>query len=168
MPLAAPNLYPGFNTIRLSHGHLTVKDLAASRIFYTEIPSPPITDESDTRFYLRAMTERGHPCVVQQKLDAPGTVEVMGFKIFGEETRPARKPPLTGKAASTSWIERPHQSRMPLTSDNFGIKLGFFQKIVRLTTIHQQYALCGGVGQLSINHFNYVSPDVEASHRSRA
>ena len=37
MPIPAPNLYPDFNTIRLSHACLNVRDLAASKKFYTEI-----------------------------------------------------------------------------------------------------------------------------------
>ena len=37
MPVPAPNLYPDFNTIRLSHVCLNVKDLAASKTFYTDI-----------------------------------------------------------------------------------------------------------------------------------
>ena len=41
MPVPAPNLYPDFNTIRLSHVCLNVTDLAASRIqaFHDRWPS---------------------------------------------------------------------------------------------------------------------------------
>ena len=55
MPVPAPNLYPDFNTIRLSHVCLNVKDLAASRTFYTDILGLQVTDESDSHVYLRAM-----------------------------------------------------------------------------------------------------------------
>ena len=85
MPIPAPNLYPDFNTIRLSHACLNVKDLAASKTFYTEILGLQVTDESDTHVYLRAMEERGHHSVILQISDQPGTVEVMGFKAFDED-----------------------------------------------------------------------------------
>jgi len=62
MPVPAPNLYPDFNVIRLSH-----------------------VCQSDSHVYLRAMEERGHHSVILQKSDQPGTVEVMGFKTFDEQ-----------------------------------------------------------------------------------
>ena len=84
MPIPAANLYPDFNTIRLSHVCLNVKDLAASKTFYTDILGLQLTDETDTHVYLRAMEERGHHCIILQKSDQPGTVEVMGFKTFDD------------------------------------------------------------------------------------
>ena len=48
MSVPAPNLYPDFNIIRLSHVCLNVKDLVASRKFYSEILGLQITDESDS------------------------------------------------------------------------------------------------------------------------
>ena len=63
---------------------LNVKDLAASKTFYTDIVGLQVTDESDSHIYLRAMEERGHHCIILQKSNQPGTVEVMGFKTFDE------------------------------------------------------------------------------------
>ena len=36
MPVPAPNLYPVFNTVRVSHAYLNVHDLAASKQFYAD------------------------------------------------------------------------------------------------------------------------------------
>ena len=84
MPLPSPNLYPDFNTIRLSHITLCVTDLAASRKFYTDILGLQITDETSDRVYLRAMEERGHHCVILQQSET-AEVTVLGFKTFDEE-----------------------------------------------------------------------------------
>ena len=70
MPVPAPNLYPAFNTIRLSHACLNVADLEASKRFYTDILGLQVTDETPTHLYLRAMEERGHHCLILQKSDA--------------------------------------------------------------------------------------------------
>ena len=69
MPLPAPNLYPAFNTVRLSHACFGVSDLAASRKFYADTLGLQVTDEDDSRIYLRAMEERGHHCVILEKSD---------------------------------------------------------------------------------------------------
>jgi len=72
MPLPAPNLYPPFNTIRLSHTYLNVADLDVSKDFYTRILGLQVTDETASHVYLRAMEERGHHCIVLQKSDHIG------------------------------------------------------------------------------------------------
>ena len=82
MPVPKPNLYPSFNTVRLSHACLNVASLAKSKKFYTEILGMQVTDETQKHIYLRAMEERGHHSVILQLSDLPGTVEVMGFKTL--------------------------------------------------------------------------------------
>ena len=110
MPVPAPNLYPDFNTIRLSHVCLNVKDLAASKTFYTDIVGLQVTDENDSHIYLRAMEERGHHCIILQKSDQPGTVEVMGFKTFDEADLDKAEAYFNGKHCiiareETEWVE---------------------------------------------------------------
>jgi len=163
MPVPAPNLYPDFNTIRLSHVCLNVKDLATSKTFYTEILGLQVTDETDNHIYLRAMEERGHHCVILQKSDQPGTVEVMGFKTFDEDDLTRADAYFKGKGRPTEWVDRPYQGKTLLTSDNMGIPLEFYHKMDRLEPIHQKYALYRGVKPLRIDHFNCFSHDVDAS-----
>ena len=55
MPVPIPNLYPSFNTVRLSHACLNVADLGRSKTFYTEILGLQVSDETDSHVYLRAM-----------------------------------------------------------------------------------------------------------------
>ncbi|QFT57615.1 Manganese-dependent 2,3-dihydroxybiphenyl 1,2-dioxygenase [Sulfitobacter sp. THAF37] len=163
MSVPAPNLYPPFNVVRLSHTCLNVADLGASRAFYTETLGLQVTDEDDSRVYLRAMEERGHHCVILQKSDQPGTVEVMGFKVWDEDDLDKAEAYFRERGQPTEWVERPYQGRTLLTRDNIGIPLEFYHKMDRLPPIHQQYALYRGVKPLRIDHFNCFSPDVDAS-----
>jgi len=165
MPVPAPNLYPDFNTVRLSHVCLNVADLDASRAFYVDTLGLQITDADDTHIYLRAMEERGHHCIILQKSDQPGTVEVMGFKTFDDEDLDRADAYFQSKGRPTEWVTRPFLflSRTLLTSDNMGIPLEFYHKMDRLAPIHQEYALYRGVKPLRIDHFNCFSPDVDAS-----
>ena len=141
MPVPAPNLYPDFNTIRLSHACLNVADLKASRTFYTEILGFQVTDETNSHIYLRAMEERGHHCLILQKSDQPGTVEVMGFKTFDEDDLDRGEVYFRSRGRPTEWIERPFQGKTLLTSDNMGIPLEFYHKMDRLPPIHQNLSL---------------------------
>ncbi|APE42554.1 3,4-dihydroxyphenylacetate 2,3-dioxygenase [Sulfitobacter alexandrii] len=163
MSVPAPNLYPPFNVVRLSHTCLNVSDLDTSRAFYTDTLGLQVTDEEGDRVYLRAMEERGHHCVILQKSDRPGTVEVMGFKVWDEDDLDRAETYFRERGQPTEWVERPYQGRTLLTRDNIGIPLEFYHKMDRLPPIHQQYALYRGVKPLRIDHFNCFSPDVDAS-----
>ena len=163
MPVPAPNLYPDFNTLRLSHVCLNVSDLARSRRFYTEILGFQVTDESETHVYLRAMEERGHHCVILQASDRPGTVEMLGFKTFDEADLDRADFYFKARGRPTQWVERPYQGRTLRTSDNIGIPLEFYHRMDRLPPIHQQYALYRGVKPLRIDHFNVFSSNVDDS-----
>jgi catechol 2,3-dioxygenase len=163
MPVPSPNLYPSFNTVRLSHACLNVADLDRSKVFYTEVLGLHVSDETEGHVYLRAMEERGHHSVILQKSDDPGTVEVMGFKTFDEEDLDRAEAEFRAKSRPTQWVERPYQGRTLLTSDNIGIPLEFYHKMDRLPSLHQKFALYRGVKPLRIDHFNCFSPDVDAS-----
>lgn len=163
MPVPAPNLYPAFNTVRLSHVCLNVSDLEASKAFYTETLGLQVTDETADCVYLRAMEERGHHCIVLQRADAAGTVDVMGFKVFSEADLDAAYAHFKALGHEAKWVQRPHQGRTLLTHDNIGIPIEFYHKMERLPSIHQNYALYRGVKPLRIDHFNCFSPDVDAS-----
>lgn len=162
MPIPSPNLYPPFNIIRLSHVVLGVKDLAASRKFYTEILGLQTTDEDDKTIYMRAMEERGHHCMVLRKSEV-SEVQSLSFKVYAEEELDKAWDWFKGKGHAVEWVERPFQGRTLATVDNFGMPIEFYFKMDRLAPIHQKYELYKGVKPLRIDHFNCFSENVDES-----
>ena len=59
MSLPEVNLYPDFNTLRLSHLTLNVKDIKKSKDFYTHILGLQVTDESRKMFILDVWRKGG-------------------------------------------------------------------------------------------------------------
>jgi catechol 2,3-dioxygenase len=162
MPIPAPNLYPPFNIVRLSHVELKVTDLAWSRAYYVDMLGLQVTHEDARAIYLRALEERGHHCMILRKADEPG-VGVLGFKVWDEDNLDRAEAWFKAKGLPTEWIERPHMGRVLRTRDPFGVPLEFYAKMDRLPPIHQKYKLYHGVKPLRIDHFNLFSPDVDAS-----
>lgn len=162
MPVPAPNLYPAFNIVRLSHVELVVTDLAASRAFYVDTLGLQITDEDADSLYLRAMEERGHHCMILRKGDAP-SVRALSYKVYAEEDLDRAHDWFAARDLPVAWVDRPYQGRTLRTQDIFGAPMEFYYKMDRLTPIHQQYKLYKGVKPLRIDHFNCFSPDVDAS-----
>ncbi|SFJ80136.1 3,4-dihydroxyphenylacetate 2,3-dioxygenase [Celeribacter neptunius] len=162
MPIPAPNLYPPFNIIRLSHVVFGVKDVAASRKFYVDILGLQVTDEDADTVYMRALEERGHHCMVLQKSDV-SEVKSLSFKVFAEEELDKAEAWFTSKGHATEWVERPYQGRTLATVDNYGMPIEFYFQMDRLSPIHQKYELYHGVKPLRIDHFNCYSPSVDES-----
>ena len=111
MPIPAPNLYPPFNIVRLSHAELNVTDLAWSRAFYADTLGLQITYEDSTHVYLRAMEERGHHCLILRKAEA-GSVGVLGFKVWDEGDLDRAEAWFKSRGLPTTWIERPFMGRV--------------------------------------------------------
>lgn len=162
MPVPAPNLYPPFNIVRLSHVEYRVTDLARSRAFYVDTLGLQVSFEDDSRIYLRAMEERGHHCIVLVRADT-ADVGVLGFKLYDTPDLDAAQAWFAARGLPTQWVDRPFMGRVLRTRDPFGIPLEFYVQMDRLAPIHQQYRLYNGVKPLRIDHFNMFSSDVDAS-----
>ena len=160
MPIPAPNLYPPFNIIRLSHVEFGVRDLAASKAFYVDTLGLQITDEDDSTVYLRAMEERGHHCMVLHKSTEPH-VKALSFKVFDEGELDKAHDWFKSQGHGVEWVERPYQGRTLATHDHLGMPIEFYFKMERLAPIHQKYALYKGVKPLRIDHFNCFVPNVD-------
>lgn len=160
MPVPAPNLYPPFNTVRLSHVEFGVTDLARSRAFYVDTLGLQVTDEDASTIYLRAMEERGHHCIVLKKADRAEARD-LGFKVWDEDHLDRAASFFAGRGLPVDWVERPFQGRTFRTRDPQGIPLEFYARMDRLPPIHQQYSLYHGVKPLRIDHFNCFSPSVD-------
>lgn len=162
MPIPAPNLYPAFNIVRLSHVELIVRDLEASRAFYVDTLGLQVTDQDSQTLYLRAMEERGHHCMVLRKGTDP-QVNSLSYKVYSEEDLDRAHAWFTAKGLPVEWVTRPYQGRTLRGYDLFGAPMEFYFQMDRLAPIHQQYSLYKGVKPLRIDHFNCFSPDVDAS-----
>jgi catechol 2,3-dioxygenase len=162
MPVPAPNLYPPFNIVRLSHVELTVTDLAWARAFYVDLLGLQVTHEAPGTLYLRAMEERGHHCMILREA-AEAAVGVLGFKVWDEDDLDRAAAWFGARGLPVAFSERPFMGRVLRTRDPWGIPLEFYAKMDRLPPIHQKYGLYHGVKPLRIDHFNMFSCDVDAS-----
>ncbi len=162
MPVPAPNLYPDFNIVRLSHVEFGVTDLAASRAFYVDTLGLQVAAETDSQLCLRAMEERGHHCVMLTKMRVP-CARLMAFKVFDDNDLDRLKAFFEEKGLDSEWVERPFQGRTLRALDPWGMPLEFYAKMDRLEPIHQKYKLYRGVKPLRIDHFNCFSPDVDGA-----
>jgi catechol 2,3-dioxygenase len=162
MPIPAPNLYPAFNIVRLSHVEFAVTDLDASKRFYTETLGLQVSHETSDQVYLRAMEERGHHSVILSRAKT-AAARLIAFKVWDEGDLDRLKAFFDGKGLAADWVERPFQDRTLRARDPWGMPLEFYARMDRLEPIHQNYALYRGVKPLRIDHFNCFSADVDGA-----
>src|SRR5947207_12668203 len=85
MHIPKPVYRPAFNITRASHVVMTVKDLAASRRFYTELVGLVVSAETPDTIYLRGLEEACHHSLVLKRANgAPQCVRI-GMRVFTEE-----------------------------------------------------------------------------------
>ena len=162
MPVPAPNLYPPFNIVRLSHVEYRVTDLARAHAFYVDTLGLQVTHEDADALYLRAMEERGHHSVILTRADA-ASVGVLGFKLYDEPDLDKAEAFFQSRNLLTQWVDRAFQGKTFATRDPWGVPLEFYVRMERLPPIHQEYKLYQGVKPLRIDHFNLFSADVDGA-----
>jgi len=162
VPVPAPNLYPPFNIVRLSHVEFDVTDFARSRAFYGDVLGLQVTHEDGDCVTFRAIEERGHHCMVLRRANE-ARARVLGFKLYDEPDLDKAHAWFKAEGLPVEWVQRAWQGRTLLTRDPHGVPLEFYARMDRLAPIHQKYALYKGVKPLRIDHFNCFSPNVDQS-----
>lgn len=166
MPVPSTNPSPAFDVTRASHIVLTVRDLAVSRAFYTEVIGLHVSDEGDDgEIYLRGVEETcHHSLVLRQTAEAP-VCETLGFRVRQDEDLDRAKRHFDDTGIESAWIERPFQGRTLKLRDHAGIPLEFCASMPTQPRLHDKPHLQRGAGALRYDHVQCLVPDVAAAGR---
>src|ERR1700730_16142294 len=74
-----------FHVIRASHLTFTVRDLARSRDFYTEVVGLVVSDEDRDTLFLRGVEERAHHSLVLKRTNSAPACVHTGLRTHSEE-----------------------------------------------------------------------------------
>jgi catechol 2,3-dioxygenase len=163
MHIPAAVLHPAFNITRASHVVMSVKDLAASRHFYTELVGLVVSDADNDTIYLRGLEEAcHHSLVLKQARGAPQCLRV-GFRVFTEPDLDAAEAYYRKAGLATSWADVPFQGRTLHVTDPLGVPLEFcatMDVMPRLVTAFPQFK--GGCAH-RLDHTQIHVPDVQAA-----
>ena len=160
MHLKPANLYPSFNTVRLSHIEMGVRDLETSKKFYVDTLGFILTEQTDDALYLRGLEERNHHSYILKKSNDT-SVKRLAFKVFSEDDLGKAADLFAEQGLDVQWVERYAQGRTLHTTDPFGIPLEFYFKMDAAQNKLQKYGEYLGMHPMRIDHFNVFSPNVE-------
>lgn len=163
MAIPPPVYAPPFNITRASHLVLTVRDLAASRRFYTEVIGLALSDERPDALYLRGLEEACHHSLVLKRTSGRPSCERVGFRVFTEQDLDAAYAYYRNAGLAAAWVNVPHQGRTLHVSDPFGTPLEFCATMdVMPRLITEFHAHRGGCAH-RLDHFQILMPDVQGA-----
>lgn len=165
MPVPKTNFSPAFNITRASHIVLTVRDLGASRAFYTEVIGLHVTHDDDSEVYLRGVEETCHHSLILRQASGVPTCEALGFRVFQDEDLDRAKRYFDGAEIQSRWSERPFQARTLALRDRAGIPLELCASMPTQPRLHDKPHLQRGAGALRYDHVQCLVPDVAAAGR---
>jgi len=160
MAIPSPVYAPPFNITRASHVVLTVRDLAASRRFYTEVIGLAVSGGDHETVYLRGLEEAcHHSLVLKRATDAPAC-ERIGFRVFTEQDLEAAHDYYRSAGLPAQWVKAPHQGRTLHVSDPFGTPLEFCATMDVMPRLITEFHLHRGGRAHRLDHFQILVPDV--------
>ena len=166
MSIPSPVYDPPFNITRASHVVLTVRDLAASRRFYTDVIGLAVSAEEGDALYLRGLEEACHHSLVLKRTSGQPICERVGFRVFTEDDLVKAHAYYAAAGLRATFVDVPHQGRTLHVTDPFGTPLEFCASMEVMPRLLTQFHLHKGGRAHRLDHFQILLPDVQAPARS--
>src|ERR1700761_5092339 len=157
------NKSPPFRITRSSHLVYTVRDLARSRDFYTEVLGLVVSDEGRDTLYLRGVEERVHHSLVLKRTDGAPAALRAGLLVEDEGDLDKAKFFFTQRGMPADFVEVPHQSRTLHTTDVAGTPIELCAAMTRTERLDQRFEALRGAGALRFDHYQVTAPDIQAA-----
>jgi catechol 2,3-dioxygenase len=163
MHIPKPVFHPTFNITRASHVVITVRDLAASKHFYTELIGLIVTEEDSDTVYLRGLEEACHHSLVLKKSNGTPECLRIGMRMFTDEDLITAEAWYRTQGLPTRWVDVPHQGCTLHTTDKAGVPLEYcatMTVVPRLVTAVRRFK--GGCAH-RLDHYQILVPDVQGA-----
>jgi len=158
MKIPARVLEPPFNITRTSHVVLEARDLAASRLFYTEVLGLVVTLESDDALYLRGVEESCHHCLVLRRASGEVACQRLGLRVLTEADLDKAHREFARLGCEARAVEVAHQGRTLHVTDPFGFRLEFCAHMPVEPRHIVQFQSQRGGSALRIDHYQLLTP----------
>ena len=154
---------PPFDTVRLSHVELGVRDLERSRAFYVDALGFVETEGTDDALYLRGLEERGHHSLVLRRAPEPVCFR-LGYRVRSEDDLDRAHAFFADQGLEAAWAQPRGQGRTLHARDPFGVPLAFYASQPLQPRMLQRYEAYRGAAVQRIDHLNCFAADLQATH----
>jgi 3,4-dihydroxyphenylacetate 2,3-dioxygenase len=158
MEIPARVLEPPFKITRTSHVVLEVRDLAASRLFYTEVLGLVVTLESDEALYLRGVEEACHHSLVLRRSTGAPACQRLGLRVLTEADLDKADLELARLGCDVRAVDVAHQGRTLHVTDPFGFRLELCAHMPIEPRHITKFQSQRGGSALRIDHYQLLTP----------
>ena len=159
MTLPAAVLDPSFRITRASHVVLTVRDLAKSRLFYTEIAGLVVTAETADTLYLRGVEEACHHSLVLRAGTSPAASRI-GMRVLTESDLDRAETFFQAAGCAAAWADVPFQGRTLHVTDPVGTPLELCAQMPVEPRMLTRFSSWRGGAAQRLDHYQILVPEV--------
>ncbi len=160
MPIPVQVFDPPFRITRASHAILGVRDLKASRAFYTDVAGLVVTTETVDAIYLRGIEEACHHSLVLRRSDTPDAGRI-GLRVLTETDLDLAHAHFVAANLAPRWVEVPNQGRTLHVSDPVGTPLELCAQMPVVRRVLTKFSTWRGGAALRLDHYQILTPRVE-------
>lgn len=155
---------PPFNVTRASHVVLHVRDLAASKHFYTELIGLVVSDEDEHTVWLRGLEERGHHSLVLRKGPKPECTRI-GMRMHSDDDIKRAFDYFSERGADARLVDVPWQGLTLHVNDSIGVPLEFCATMTPCERMLKRYDRYRGACAQRLDHYQLQASDVRSAWR---
>jgi catechol 2,3-dioxygenase len=159
MSLPVANLDPAFRVTRSSHVVLTVRDLAASKKFYSEVLGLVLSAEDNDALYFRGVEEACHHSLVLRKGKEPACQRI-GMRMLTDDDLKRAKDYYEAHGCAAAWADVPYQGRTLQVIDPVGTPMEFCATMPVMPRMITAFSQQRGGCALRLDHYQILTPEV--------
>ncbi|MBD9527495.1 VOC family protein [Paracoccus sp. PAR01] len=164
MHLPDPVLNPPFNVTRASHTVLTVRDLAASKAFYTDLVGLVVSDEDANTLWLRGREENCHHSLVLVKGEVPDCPRI-GFRVLTDDDILKAKDHFDSIGVAAKLVDVAYQGKTLQVTDAIGMPVEFTSSMPLRDRMFMAYDRYHGAAAQRLDHWQIQAQDVWKAFR---
>ena len=150
---------PSFRITRASHVVLTVRDLTASRTFYSDVIGLVLTADLEDVLYFRGIEEACHHSLVLRKGTEPSCAR-LGMRVLTEDDLDRAKSFFDSKGCASQWADVPYQGRTLQVTDIAGVPLELCARMTAVPRMITKFSVHKGGCAQRIDHYQLLTPHV--------
>lgn len=155
-------LDPPFNITRASHVVLNVRDLEASKHFYTELIGLTVSDEDASAVYLRGLEERAHHSLVLTKASQMSCSR-LGMRVRTQDDIKKAHDYFAHQGIDCRLVDVPFQGPTLHVTDTSGVPLELCATMEPCERLFKDYYRYRGASAQRLDHYQLQTDDVKKS-----
>ncbi len=151
---------PPFRVTRTSHFVMTVRDLEASKDFYTEVLGLVVSARDSETLYLRGIEEACHHSLVLKRAQAEPVCQRVGMRVMTEDDLDRARHELERAGCEPRLVEVDHQGRTLRFTDAVGTPIEFTARMDAMPRMITKFTSHRGGCAQRIDHCQILTPKV--------